>query len=339
MPDPRSRSARPIAVLQDALVINTDRVTVLQDGVAAAVAAVAPSWSQAYLLIGMRGPHGTQAQVRLDAVGFTGPATDPPPTFVQPVVPATQRVIGPAEQAPGVGISRQPLTGAASARLVTTVSTQIGVDLGAASAQLGGVAVPVRPVLGSAPVGIGAATTMTGDVPGQLLGPDGPPALSPMVLRAPGAEHNLVPITGSYLEIDPLPGHGPPAVPARTTKAGTTQDRAMPSPALRLLDTNMKEVTAVAPGAPLLIEVTLDGLSAQLRAGELAAVAGFELWMDNRLLAGVPTAAAGGGVGGVYVVKVTVGTVAAGRHFVELREIAADQPVPNLSVLKFWEVR
>jgi hypothetical protein len=320
------------------VVIDDSGLRVLQDGLPVAAAGVAPPWTQATLLVGLGGPPGRPARVRVDGIGFTGAATPAPQSYVQPIVPATQRVLGLHEDAPGIGISRRQLETAAAARLVTTVSVVPGVDLGGLLLQHGDLSVPVRPVLPDPPAGAGAQVTVAADLPAELLGPGGPAAVSPLVLRAPGADTATVPITGSYLEIVPRPGQD---VPPPGGSAGQTPRRpdatALPRPSVRLLDTESREVSTAVPGARLIVEVTLDGLGGQLDGAVLAGAAGFQLWLDNRQVAGVPTATDGASVGGVYRLAVSTRSLRPGAHFVELRLLGVD-PALTKSVLASWQL-
>jgi len=254
------------------------------------------------------------------------------------VVPATQRVLGQGEVAPGIGISRRPLVAAAAARFVATVRSVPGVDLGQLVVQHGDIALPARPVLSGGTAVAGAEVTVAADLPAELLGPAGPPAVSPLVLRAPGADASNVPIVGAYLEIVPLPGTDPPAGPQGALSPRPLPSTALPRPSARLLDSESREVTTAVRGTRLLVEVTIDGLGGQLDGAELAGVAGFQLWVDRRLFAGVPTAADGPGVAGVYRVALSTRALAAGAHVVELRLIAVDPRVEPVSVLASWRL-
>jgi hypothetical protein len=332
--------ARGVGVLHVfEVAIGDDGLRVFQDGVPIAAAGVAPPWAEATALIGISGPPDRQARVRLDAVGFTGPPSPAPPTYVHPVVPATQRVLGLREDAPGIGISRRQLASAARARLVATVSVVPGVDLSGLVLQHGDVLIPARPLLPTVPARAGAEVTVAADLPAGLLGADGPAAVSPLVLRAPGADTATVPVTGSYLEIEPRPGVDvPPQATTGVREPRRPPQTALPRPSVRLLDTESREVTTPTAGARLLVEVTLDGVGGQLSGATLAGVAGFQLWMDNRQIAGVPTAVDGPGVGGVYHVALSTRSLSRGAHFVELRLIGVDAAVAPVSVLASWQL-
>lgn len=336
---PLTAPARGAGVLHTFEVVLSDGgLQVLQDGVVVAAAAVRPQWSQAWVLIGISGPPRRQATVRVEAAGFTGPPTPPPPSYIHPIVPSTQRVLGLDEQAPGIGISREQLATAASARLVATVSKRPNMDFGRLVLQQGSAVVPAHPVLPAIPTAAVAEVTVAADLPAELLGPGGPGAISPLVLRAPGAEIVPVPITGSYLEIVPLAGLGvPPTAGSRPPRPVVPV--APPRPDIRLMDNASGPVTTIAPGSRLLIEVTLDGFGGQLDGRELAGVAGFELWIDNRQVAGVPTALNGPAAAGSYLVAVSTRTMTRGSHFVELRLIPADPTIKRLSELATWQLR
>lgn len=323
-PAPEPALSRGFGVLHKfEVIVGEGHVRVLQDGEPVAVAGIAPQWAQADVLIGLAGPLGRRSRVHLDAVGLSGPPNKPTDSYVHPVIPATQRVLGPGEQAPGIGFAGETLLHAASGRFVASVTLTHGVDLSKATAQFGDLVVPARPVL-TVPARIGSIVTMAADLPPQLLGPGAPAAVSPLVLRAPGAATSMSPVFGSYLELTPAPG-AQPSLPAPTT--GLVQPAipdSLPSPAVRLLDNDENLVNTVSPGSRVLIDVDLDRIGGQLESGGLAGIAGFELWMDNRRIAGLPTAIDGPGLGGQYSISVSTRHLEPGPHFLELRVIPAD---------------
>lgn len=323
-PAPRQAPTRGAGTLHVfEVVLDSEAVRVLQDGTEVAVAGIAPTWTQAHLLIGLSGPPGRRARVHLDAVALSGQPAPPPDSYAHPVVPATQRVLGPVEDAPGIGISGEPLRKAASARLLATVTRLPGVDLNNVTVQYGQVSVPARPVL-SVPSRTGSLVTVAADLPPDLLGPGGPASVSPLVFRAPGAGSAMVPIAGSYLDIVPLPD-------ARLTLPAPFggSDRppipdGLPVPIVQLLDSAENPTTTTPPGSRLLVDIRLDRIAGQLESGSLAGIAGFELWMDNRRIAGLPTGIDGPGVGGQYSLAVSTRRLAPGPHSMELRVIPAD---------------
>ena len=117
-------------------------------------------------------------------------------------------VLEPDEEAPGIGTARAPLRGVPSARLRATVRIGDGGDLNGLVAQLGSVRLPMRPVVDGWSAAEDGELTVAGDVPAELLAPEGPDALTPFVLRMPGASQAQV--LESYLEV---PGPSPVKLP------------------------------------------------------------------------------------------------------------------------------
>jgi len=335
-PMPPPAATRGVGVLHVfEVVLDDSGVWVLQDGIAVGVSGVVPPWTEAHLLVGMSGPDGQQARVRIDAIGLTGPPSMGPLTYTHPVVLATQRVLGTAEPAPGIGISRERLAGARSARLVATVRTAPGVDLGGLTLQQGDGQSPARPLV-TVPGAPGADVTVVADLLPQVLGPDGPAAVSPLVLRAPGAESTVVPITDSYLDIVPLSDKDLPSDAGPGQRVGRPPETALPPLGLTILDSDSREVSTVAAGSRVVVEVELDGIAGQLDGERLAGIAGFQLWLSGRLIAGVPTAIDGAGVGGVFRIAVSTGALPPGRQSLELRLIADDPTISPSSALTSW---
>jgi hypothetical protein len=317
--------------------LGPDGVRVLQDGTLAAAAGVAPAWTQAHVLVGLSGPPGRRARLYLDTIGLSGPPAPPPASYAHTVIPATQRLIGPAEDAPGIGISGRSLSTAASARFVTRATLVHGVDLDRVDVQLGTTLIPARPIL-PVPARTGSIVTLVADLPPQLLGPAAPQPVSPLVLRAPGGESVEAPIVGSYLEIQPLPDAQPDLLAPNDALDRPAKTDAMPSASVRLLDDGGNPVTTAAAGTRVLVDVDLDGVGGQLGSGSLAGIAGIELWLDNRRIAGLPTAFDGPGLGGRYAIPVSTTRLEPGPHFFELRVIPSDPDRDRTSRLTSFTV-
>jgi hypothetical protein len=123
-----------------------------------------------------------------------------------------------------------------------------------------------------------------------LLGEAGTHALTPFVLRMPGASQAQV--LESYLEVpgqspvklENAPGEPPPVLPVMTA-----------------------EFAATDPNDATLV-ITLDASSAR----SVAPIAGFEVYVDSSLAATVPMP---GGVGGRHELLLSL----TGRHNVEVR--------------------
>lgn len=271
-------------------VLTDNDVRVMQDGAQIAVLPVVPKWREASVLISVTPPAGYPGRVEIDAVGFTGgrlPITD---VIETPVVAGTLRVLEPGEEAPGIGIARAPLRTAPSARLRTTVRFGDGGDPNGLVAELGPAKVPLRPVVSGWSAAENSELTLVGDVPAELLGEAGTNALTPFVLRMPGASQAQV--LESYLEV---PGQ---------SAAKLENAPAEPPPVLPVMTA---EFTAKGPNDVTLV-ITLDAAHAR----SVAPIAGFEVYVDSSLAATVPMP---GGVGGRHELLIEL----KGSHNVEVR--------------------
>ncbi len=302
------------------VVLTTGGVRVYQDGQLVTVGGVLPSWSTASALIGLRGPDGRRSRVHVSGTGFSGPETPVAP--VAPVAevrvhPATQRVLGLDEPAPHVGMSRAPLASAASARLVTTLSTTAGLDPHAVFVQFGELRAPARPATPAPSATPAAAVTVIADVPAEFLGPNGPPSVTPLVLRA--ASGGGVQLVESYLEITPGPGWVPPST-AQPERLPKPKDDLLPAIEPRLTNSAGEPLPDDTTPAQVILTVGLTAAATQWDTGAVAGVCGVQVRLDGTLVAGIPTDAEGPAVGGEYAMSITLAGLTAGRHALEIRE-------------------
>ncbi|MEU3646741.1 hypothetical protein AB0E59_25400 [Lentzea sp. NPDC034063] len=282
---------RGAGVLHRFEVVLTDNgVRVLQDGTEIAASSVVPQWRQASVLIGVTPPVSYPGRVEIDAIGISGSRGPVDEVIETPLVAGTLRVLEPEEEAPGIGVARAPLRGVDSARLRATVRLGDGGDPNGLVAQLGSAKVPLRPAVNGWSAAEDSELTLVGDVPAELLGADGPNALTPFVLRMPGASQAQV--LESYLEV---PGRSP-------VKLENAPDE--PPPVLPVMTA---EITSKGPNDAALV-ITLDAAHAR----SVAPIAGFEVYVDTSLAATVPMP---GGVGGRHELQISL----KGSHNVEVR--------------------
>jgi hypothetical protein len=317
------------------VVLTTSGLRVYQDGLPVAVAGVVPSWKSASVLLGLRGPDRRRSRVHVTEAGFTGPAGRAPALVEVPVNVGTQRVLDLTEQSPQLGFARTPLRTAAAARLVATILIAEGMDPRGVVMQFGDLRVPARPVVASPSSADGAALTVAAQVPAALLGPAGPDSITPFVLRAPGAGQE-VRLVETYLEVSPVPGWRP-APPV--LKEGRRPGRAMlPDVEAVLCNSAGEPLNAtVVPGqGQIVLKVNLEAASSQWETGSIEGVQGFQVWLDGRLIAAVPTRAHGPGLGGEHAMSLAVGGLARRPHVLEVRQYAmAGTERPVSAVLTF----
>ncbi|MBM7775482.1 hypothetical protein JOD54_005686 [Actinokineospora baliensis] len=295
-------------------------VELSQDGRVVASSPVVPSWRSAWVLIGVRGPEGRRARVHLASAGFTGTAAPVPQVVETPVNLATRQVLDPSVSAPSAGILRRPLVNALSARMVVTMAVSAGMDVNRVQVQLGTALLPAPPVVPTPPIEPGSVLTVAAEIPQSLLGGNASDSLSPLVVRAPGAGPGAL-VQESYLEL--VPG---PVATVRTTTQPARTDRQRPTvdalPAARLTFGDSAGRPLPSPVVPaqgrLVLTVALSGAAAQWDTGGLEGVAGFQVWVDGRMTASLPT---GGAPGGQYAIPVGLTGRAVGEHTVEVRVI------------------
>lgn len=319
--------------------ITTHGVEVRQDDAIIAVGGARPDWQQASVLLGFRGPDGHRARVHLAAAGFSGVATALPPIVEAPVNPGTRQVLGLAEGAPGIGIARTPLRSAVSARLVATMTTAPGLDVAGTVVQLGSQTLPARPATGT-PAAPGSAVTVIADIPAELLGSASQDSLSPFVVRAPGAGDG-VSIVESYLEITPGPNWSPPPQTGdQDTDPRRPAPDALPTVGVTLGNASGAPLaTTTVPGqGTLVLIVELDASIAQWDSGGVAGVQGFELWLDGRRIASLPTAADGPGVGGRYPISIALRGLTRGPHVFDVREFGPNGAARPTSLLRNFSI-
>nr|WP_157528235.1 hypothetical protein [Kibdelosporangium sp. MJ126-NF4] len=287
-----------------------------QDGELVVTSAVVPSWTTSTVLLGMIGPPGRQTRAHLDMVGMSA-VTQPPEQVVEfPAPLGTQRVLRPQENAPGIGVNRQPLVGASSARLRTTVTLGAGTDPTGMSLQIGDRTVPLVPATPGSPAQPGSDVTLVAHLPPDVFAGDAP-ALSPLAIRGQGTGAVLE----SYLEIA---GTSPTTRLRDPTLAPRTA--ALPTVSVSLLGVNGTDLGKTASAnAPFQLEINLDPTLTQRDADEVQAVRGFEVFLNERRIAAVPTDLAGSAAGGTYRLTVSATDELPGAQTLGVRLHPADQ--------------
>jgi hypothetical protein len=74
----------------------------------------------------------------------------------------------------------------------------------------------------------------------------------------------------------------------------------------------------------LVLDVSADALTAQRATGAVAGLAGVEVSIDGKALAGIPTAAEGPGVGGDWRLALNTTDLSPGTHSIQVSAIGVD---------------
>jgi hypothetical protein len=301
--------------------LTPEGIRVYQDSVLVGGADVLAPWPSATVLVGMAGPKGRQSTIYVDAIALSSVVPADPPVVEFEASMGTQRVLRPAENAPGIGVARWALVGATSARLKATVTLGAGTDPLALSLQIGDRLLPLVPATPGPPAVAGTDVTLVADLPPDVLVGEEPSSLSPLVIRGPGSAAVLQ----SYLEIVPGPA-SPPFTRRRDPQLKPLGPR-LPTTGVKFLDASGRELGKTVPGS-FKAEITLEA------TGAVAPVRGFEVFVEDRLIASVPTDLDGPAAGGKYVLAVALPDQLPGEQTLDVRVHPVDGN-PQSTVVAF----
>ena len=315
-PGPRSGQA-PGVTHRFEVVLRDDGLLVLRDEVPIGGADVVAPWPQARVLLGVAGPPGGAARIRLDAVAVSsgGPAEPAGRTERDVVRPPRLMLPGTTGDPGTVAVS----PGATSAQLRALIRPTAREPLDDLTAVIGTTILPVRAAIpGTAPVP-GSVYPVVADLPVALLSQRSLPAVLLTSAASPGAE--VVDARVHFTGAAPSRALADPP-PSRFTGA------VAPAVRMQVLDAAGERP---APGRPfvrgrLVVDVRVDGRAGQ-RRGTLAGLAGIELWLDGQRMAAVPTAHGVPAVGGTHRFGLRTAGLAVGPHTLAVRAVPADPGV------------
>jgi hypothetical protein len=308
------------------VVLRTDGVEVLRDGVVVAGGNVVPKWTNATALIDFGGPSLDQQRDDVSMVGFGGVPAKAPPLIKTPalitggfpiVAPGSSaKAIHSTDTGPGSGLLR--MTVLASPNSPTAVvavagkAPKFGIRLDAQTYAL-------EPAVPGTPLLAGVRYPLVARIPAGAL--TGQPSLrADLVADAP--VNYPVQLTVDSIDLDIAPGPGTVPVASRAAGPGLTN---VPSQ-LAQISTQILNASGNVPasGKPLprgraVLEVSMDGVGTERSTGQLAGLAGFEVWLDNKELVAVPTNVNGPGVAGTWQIAFDTAGESAGPHNIDIR--------------------
>jgi hypothetical protein len=307
------------------VVLRTDGVQVLRDGVVVGGGDVVPPWREATALIGFAGgPSGLYAS--MDLIGFTGARTEAAPLLSAPLVDFDRAVAAPD---PGTQTSAngRKLFGVRTALLRLTLLSQRNQNPpGRFIVDIGGQRIPLRTAVPGQPMQVGVRLPVVADIPPEALVFADNADFIPIQVRSLAAEDGAttqvmtaeLELTGEGLGTPVTRPAGPPLarpVPALAVPAVAVYDAAgQPLPQLENV-----------PRGRLVLEVTADAAAAQRLTGAVAGLAGIEVSLDGKQLAGIPTAAEGPGIGGRWRIALNTTEIPPGSHNLQVTAIGVDQ--------------
>ncbi|PPK65893.1 hypothetical protein CLV40_112158 [Actinokineospora auranticolor] len=314
------------------VVLRTDGVQVLRNGVVVGGGDVVPAWREATALVGfIGGTGGLYAGVSL--VGFIGAPTAAPVLVVPPSIDSGRVVVAPDSLLTTFGPGER-VPGTRGGQIRLTLVPQNGPDEPATdtfSVEVGGSLFPARPAVAGQPMVRNVRYPIVADVPPEALvyGPDG----KTLVIRVRGPQYRqraATRVISASVELIALEGAVSPAAGSGTDVPLPRGASSLPRPGAVLLDAagNPVPEDAVLPSGRTVVEVFTDGRAGQLRTGRLASTAGVEVSLDGRRVAGIPTVVDGPGLGGRWRLALTTADLPPGRHSVEVKVLGTDPTTP-----------
>ena len=316
------------------VVLRTDGIEVLRDGVLVAAGNAVPSWRSATALAEFTGSPIGQLQSGVNMIGYGGAPTSPPPVAIGPAPRLDTFVtITPGSSA---AATTSTDTGPGSGELRFTVLVTSNTP--AAALTVNGVPPKFQVEIGSQ---VYAAVPAVQDEP--LL----PNVRYPLVARLPASalHGDNVEMAVSMDVPSTYPGTADAVqtdlemVPGKNTRPATASDQVTGAPSFavppqlasmtepRVLNANGQPMAnnQPLPRGRAVLEVHMDALNGQRAATTLAGMAGFEVWLDNVELAAVPTAIGGPGIAGTWRIAFDPSHATGGSHVIDVRAFGAQR--------------
>jgi hypothetical protein len=309
------------------VVLRTDGVQVLEDGQLVAAGDVVPSFTEATALVGFDGgPTGLRAAV--DLIGFAGAPTQSPPLVPAPLVDFERNALAPDRpaQTTPAGTPTRARTGQLRVTLVPqrdlTPDSQFTVEVA-------GKRIPLRPSVAGQVGRAGVRLPTVADVPPDalLLTPGGD--FIRIAVRAGAAEDGFpTQVLTAEFEFTGDP-------PARSASADNPplprSNAELASPRTTLLDAAGQPIPSMAdvPRGRLILDLSMDAAAAERVSGAVAGLAGVELTLDGKPLAGISTVTDGPGIGGNWRIALNNVEIASGAHTIQILAIGVDATTAN----------
>jgi hypothetical protein len=319
--DPAPEAQIGVSVRWD-VVLRVDGVQVLRDGLVVGGADVVASFTESTVLFGFSGA-GESLRATVDLIGLSGAPTRPPPSLDTPRVDFARDVAAPGAggETPAGGT---PIDHATGGQLRITLVPQREIGDAQFTVAVGGREFPLRKAIPGQVAHTGVRLPMVADVPADALVTDSHGDSLRVAVRSVAAEANLA---TQVLTADvEVAGEAP----AQSLRAG---EKALPrpSPTLAVPVPTLSDASGVpipslqdVPRGRLVLDVALDAAKAQRSSGEVAKLAGVEITIDGRPIAGIPTVADGPGIGGHWRIALNTTALPAGAHIIQVTAVGME---------------
>jgi hypothetical protein len=314
------------------VVVRTDGIEVLRDGVLVAGGNVVPSWSSATALVEFTGSPFGQLHAAVSMIGFGGARTTAPPVAIGPAVGMYTFVTLTPGSSKTATVSTDTGPGSGQLRftvLVTPNTPAAGLMVQGAvpdfQVEIGSQSYAATPAVQGAPLLPNVPYPLVARLPADVLRDRHVEVAVSM--DVPSTYPGTADLVQTDLEMVPGPNTRAPAAADLAALAAIPAQLAVLS--TRVLNANGQPMPngQPLPRGRAVLEVTMDALAGQRVAGRLAGAAGFKVWLDNVELVAVPTALAGPGIGGTWRIAFDPSRGAPGQHVIDVRAFGAQHGV------------
>lgn len=304
------------------VVLRTNGVQVERDGMVVGGADVVPRFTEATTLFGFSGA-GESLRATIDEISLGGAPTEPPPALPVPRVDFDR-----AAAPPGSGQTSPTgsvIGGVRGGQLRITLVPQRDLGDSQFTVEVGGRDIPLRRAIPDQPGRTGVRLPMVADVPAEALVTNQAGDSLPVVVHSTTEESTLATqVLTADLE---LIGDAPGQALRSTERPLPRPNSILATPVVTLLDAAGTPIPSLrdVPRGRLVLDLTLDAAKAQRFGGEVAKLAGVELTMDARPLAGIPTVADGPGIGGHWRIALNTTELPAGGHTILVTAVGVEE--------------
>jgi hypothetical protein len=331
------------------VVFRTDGVQVLRNGVEVAAGNVVPTWTSATPLIGFGGPIVGDLNAAINLIGFTGAPTAAPPFLNPPDVQPHAIALSMDTQVTPAVRGLAAISGASGAQLRLTVlpvagAPQTPVSNGAGppatfEVEVDGRRFPTEPAIPGTPLLSAVRYSLIAQLPPDVLVPEAGAVPVTVLTNLPTTGQANFEVLAADLELTPAPGTKPP-VP-QPIAAAPPLPGALAIPTVTLFDAGGLPLPAnqPLPAGRVVLNVMLDGPGGERLNGQIAGLAGFDVWLDGTKLATVPTTANGPGIAGEWQIALDTGTMPAGQHTIDMHGFSTDRAIASVSTAVTFTVQ
>jgi hypothetical protein len=331
------------------IVFRTDGIQVLRNGVEVAAGNVVPTWTSATALIGFGGPIVGDLNAAINLIGFGGAATAAPPLLAPPDVQPHAVALEMSNPAvpPARGLS--PVTGASGAQLRLTVLPVAGTPQTPVSngtgppptfeVEVDGQRFPTQPAIPGTPLLSAVRYPLIAALPPNVLVPQAGAIPVTVLTNMPTTGTTNFEVLAGDLELTLAPGTKP-TVP-QPIAAAPPLPGALATPTMTLLDAGGLPLPAnqPLPAGRVVLSIALDGPGGERMNGQIAGLAGFDVWLDGTKLATVPTTSNGPGIAGEWQLALDTGTMPAGQHTIDMHGFSTDRTIASVSTAVTFTVQ